>query len=102
MDYQECDSAVFSVITVGQPVDRRTGRMGRTGIALTLVADRDLRNLQRLLRVNRIEPMWQGEEPDLSRAKSRSGSSGGGRRGGRSRRGSRRRGGRPRRPVASG
>jgi ATP-dependent RNA helicase DeaD len=43
----------------------RTGRMGRTGIALTLVTDRDLKGLQRLLRINRIEPVWCGQTPDV-------------------------------------
>lgn len=43
----------------------RTGRMGRTGTALTLVTDRDLKGLPRLLRVNRIEPVWRGQVPNL-------------------------------------
>lgn len=45
----------------------RTGRMGRTGIAMTLVTDRDLHNLKRLLQINRIEPVWRGRAPDLVR-----------------------------------
>jgi ATP-dependent RNA helicase DeaD len=50
----------------------RTGRMGRTGIALTLVTDRDLPTLQRLLQRNRIEPIWRGPAPSLGqRAKKR-------------------------------
>ena len=44
------------------------GRMGRTGIAMTLVTDRDLRDLKSLLNSNGIEPTWRGREPDLSRA----------------------------------
>lgn len=44
----------------------RAGRMGRTGIALTLVTDRDLKNLQKLLRINRIEPVWHGQAPKLA------------------------------------
>ena len=46
----------------------RTGRMGRTGIAMTLVTDRDLRDLKSLLHANGIEPTWRGREPDLSHA----------------------------------
>ncbi len=56
----------------------RTGRMGRTGIAMTLVTDRDLRDLKSLLHANSIEPTWRGHEPDLSQT-------GGGRRRGRPR-----------------
>jgi ATP-dependent RNA helicase DeaD len=52
----------------------RTGRMGRTGIALTLVSDRDLAQLQKLLQINDIEPMWRGRIPEpRQEAKSRSG-----------------------------
>ena len=43
----------------------RTGRMGRDGIAMTLVTDRDLESLKKLLRINRIEPVWRGQVPDL-------------------------------------
>ncbi len=43
----------------------RTGRMGRTGIAMTLVSDRDLKGLQRLLQINRIKPVWRGPVPEL-------------------------------------
>jgi ATP-dependent RNA helicase DeaD len=57
----------------------RTGRMGRTGIALTLVTDRDLGNFKRIVKARGIEPQWRGQEPDLSKARSR----GGGRRRGR-------------------
>jgi ATP-dependent RNA helicase DeaD len=45
----------------------RAGRMGRTGIAMTLVTDRDLQHLNRLLRINRIEPVWHGRVPELAR-----------------------------------
>ena len=44
----------------------RAGRMGRSGIALTLVTDRDLQHLNRLLRINRIEPVWRGRAPELA------------------------------------
>lgn len=43
----------------------RAGRMGRIGIALTLVTEQDLKGLHRLLRVNRIEPVWHGRVPKL-------------------------------------
>lgn len=46
----------------------RAGRMGRAGIAMTLVADRDLQNLKRLLRINCIEPVWRGQAPELALA----------------------------------
>jgi ATP-dependent RNA helicase DeaD len=46
----------------------RAGRMGRTGIAMTLVTDRDLQHLNRLLRINHIEPVWRGREPELARS----------------------------------
>jgi len=45
----------------------RTGRMGREGTAMTFVGDRELRDLKSLLKANRIEPVWQGDVPDLSR-----------------------------------
>jgi len=60
----------------------RTGRMGRTGIALTIVTDRDLGNLKRLLKTNGVEPEWVGQEPDLSKVRSSSGGGGRGRGGG--------------------
>ena len=43
----------------------RTARMGRKGIALTLFAKRDLRNLKTIIKANRIQPIWKGTEPDL-------------------------------------
>lgn len=52
----------------------RTGRMGRIGTALTMVTDRDLGNLKRLLNVREIEAHWRGREPDLTNVKARSGS----------------------------
>jgi ATP-dependent RNA helicase DeaD len=52
----------------------RAGRMGRTGIAMTLVADRDLQYLNKLLRINGIEPVGRGRAPELARpAKSQAG-----------------------------
>ena len=59
------------------------------GTAFTLVTDRDLRSLKRLLQVNRISPVWQGNEPDMDKPVGRGGSGRGG--GPRGRRGPRRR-----------
>ena len=44
----------------------RTGRMGRDGIAMTLVTDQDLKVLEKLLQLNRIEPVWRGPAPVLT------------------------------------
>jgi ATP-dependent RNA helicase DeaD len=75
----------------------RAGRMGREGTAVTLVTPRDLPQLRRVLEVNRIEPHWLGEAPNLSgvSAGRRPGGGSGGRRGGGRREGGR--GGRRRR-----
>jgi ATP-dependent RNA helicase DeaD len=43
----------------------RTGRMGRAGIAMTFVTDQELRGLKSLLKMNRIDPVWHGDIPDL-------------------------------------
>ncbi|HAA73802.1 TPA: ATP-dependent helicase [Candidatus Latescibacteria bacterium] len=43
----------------------RAGRMGREGVAVTFVTNRDLGALGRLIRANGIEPVWLGEEPEL-------------------------------------
>ncbi|OHB63512.1 MAG: hypothetical protein A2168_04580 [Planctomycetes bacterium RBG_13_50_24] len=43
----------------------RTARMGRTGVALTLFTTQDLYSLKDLINTNRIQPIWQGAEPDL-------------------------------------
>ena len=48
----------------------RTGRMGRKGIALTMVTDRDLPGLKRLISVREIEAQWRGREPDMSKVRS--------------------------------
>jgi ATP-dependent RNA helicase DeaD len=66
---------VSHVINYGTPLSHeaythrtgRTGRMGRVGIAMTLVTDQDLKNLKRLLQINRIEPVWRGRVPNLRR-----------------------------------
>jgi ATP-dependent RNA helicase DeaD len=60
----------------------RAGRMGREGTAITFIGDRDLHELKGMFRLNRIEPIWDGEEPDLSKISGRSRSSGRGRGGG--------------------
>jgi ATP-dependent RNA helicase DeaD len=44
----------------------RTARMGRKGIALTLFTRKDLHNLKAIINTNRIQPVWQGAEPDLT------------------------------------
>jgi ATP-dependent RNA helicase DeaD len=43
----------------------RTARMGRKGVALTLFTKKDLRKLKAIINTNRIQPIWQGDEPDL-------------------------------------
>jgi hypothetical protein len=39
--------------------------MGRPGIAMTFVTGRELRALKPLFKVNRIDPVWHGNIPDL-------------------------------------
>jgi ATP-dependent RNA helicase DeaD len=53
----------------------RTGRMGRQGTAYTLITERDLRSVKRLIQTNGIVPIWDGEEPDLDKAPSGRGGS---------------------------
>jgi len=43
----------------------RTGRMGRSGIAMTFVTDQELGDLKSLFKINRIDPMWHGNIPNL-------------------------------------
>ena len=43
----------------------RTARMGRSGIAMTFVTDQELRVLKSLFRMNRIDPVWHGDIPNL-------------------------------------
>ena len=45
----------------------RTGRMGRSGIAMTFVTDQELGDLKSLLKMNRIDPVWHGNIPNLDR-----------------------------------
>mgnify|MGYP000566129079 CR=1 FL=1 len=47
----------------------RTARMGREGKAITFVTGRDLRKLRTILRVNKIEPQWIGNAPDLDQVR---------------------------------
>ena len=54
----------------------RAGRMGREGIALTFVGDRDLGDLKRLLNTNAIDAQWEGEAPDLENIRARRGGRG--------------------------
>jgi ATP-dependent RNA helicase DeaD len=46
----------------------RTGRMGRSGIAMTLVTDRELKSIKRLLQSHGIIPIWRGAAPTLEAA----------------------------------
>jgi ATP-dependent RNA helicase DeaD len=46
----------------------RTARMGREGVALTFYTPQELRKLRTLIRVNRIQPVWLGTEPDIQAA----------------------------------
>jgi ATP-dependent RNA helicase DeaD len=46
----------------------RTGRMGRPGIAMTLVTDRELKSIKRLLQSHGIVPIWRGLAPTLETA----------------------------------
>lgn len=48
----------------------RTARMGREGVALTFYTSQELRKLRTLIRVNRIQPLWIGTEPDIQPAPS--------------------------------
>jgi ATP-dependent RNA helicase DeaD len=43
----------------------RTGRMGRSGIALTFVTDQELKDLKSMFKMNRIDPVWYGNIPNL-------------------------------------
>jgi ATP-dependent RNA helicase DeaD len=42
----------------------RTGRMGRPGIAMTFVTEHELKDVESLLKGNRIDPVWHGAVPD--------------------------------------
>jgi ATP-dependent RNA helicase DeaD len=47
----------------------RTGRMGRAGIAMTFVTSQELGDLKSLFKMNRIDPVWHGDIPDLQNIK---------------------------------
>ncbi len=47
----------------------RTGRMGRSGIAMTFVTNRELGDLKSLFKLNRIDPVWHGNIPNLQNIK---------------------------------
>jgi ATP-dependent RNA helicase DeaD len=62
----------------------RAGRMGREGVAMSLVTHRDLQTFESVIRSNKIEPVWLGEAPDLNKVHSSNGGRSGGNRRGRS------------------
>ena len=70
LDFEHVDLVVnFDFPTTLEAYTHRTGRtarMGRVGVALTLVSRPHLRDLRRLIETNRIEPIWVGEAPDLT------------------------------------
>ncbi|MGW8288565.1 MAG: DEAD/DEAH box helicase [Desulfobulbales bacterium] len=52
----------------------RTGRMGREGVAISLVTDRDLSAVRRLFTEKGIQAVWDGKVPDLNRVGLKTGS----------------------------
>jgi ATP-dependent RNA helicase DeaD len=51
----------------------RAARMGRSGIAMTFVTDQELGVLKSLLKMNRIDPVWHGNIPNLQTVSKRNG-----------------------------
>jgi len=43
----------------------RTGRMGRAGIAMTFVTEHELKDVNSLVKGNRIDPVWHDAAPNL-------------------------------------
>jgi ATP-dependent RNA helicase DeaD len=58
----------------------RTGRMGREGVAISLVTGRDLFMVKRLFKEKGIQGAWDGKVPDLKKSASKKSSGGFGRR----------------------
>ena len=52
----------------------RTGRMGREGVAISIVTDRDLSAVRRLLTEKGIQAIWDGKVPHLERVGLKTGS----------------------------